>query len=182
MFLFYVLALSKKGTLFKEIRQLPQYFNFLLNKLNYSREETTQGQKIYDYEEIRQVFSFYLKQGLPPSTKKNWQVFHRGLPGENHFCCMLLSAPIGYRLYQSNLLRSIVIWSGSAQYVLQRTNDLSIGSTETKYIKLNTKTQNIFCFVNENSTTFLYTLTGGQENRRRKEVFLFKVYTKFECY
>ena len=36
-------------------------------------------------------------------------------------------------------------------------NDLSIGSTKTKYIKLNTKTQNIFCFVNENLTTF-YTL------------------------
>ena len=32
--------------------------------------------------------------------------------------------------------------------------DLSIGSTETKYIKLNTKTQNIFCFVNENLTPF----------------------------
>ena len=39
------------------------------------------------------------------------------------------------------------------------TNDLSIGSTETKYIKLNTKTQNIFCCVNENLTAFLYTLT-----------------------
>ena len=45
--------------------------------------------------------------------------------------------------------------------------DLSIGSTETKYIKLNTKTQNIFCFVNENSKTFLYTLTGG--TRKQKE-------------
>ena len=45
--------------------------------------------------------------------------------------------------------------------------DLSIGSTETKYIKLNTKTQNIFCCVNENLTTFLYTLTGGTINRRR---------------
>ena len=33
-------------------------------------------------------------------------------------------------------------------------NDLSIGSTETKYIKLNTKTQNIFCCVNENLMTF----------------------------
>ena len=40
--------------------------------------------------------------------------------------------------------------------------DLSIGSTETKYIKLNTKTQSIFCCVNENLTTFLYTSTGGK--------------------
>ena len=37
------------------------------------------------------------------------------------------------------------------------TNDLSIASTKTKYIKLNTKTQNIFCRLNENLTTF-YTL------------------------
>ena len=34
--------------------------------------------------------------------------------------------------------------------------DLSIASTKTKYIKLNTKTQNIFCRLNENLTTFLY--------------------------
>ena len=41
--------------------------------------------------------------------------------------------------------------------------DLYIGSTETKYIKLNTKTQNIFCFVNENLTTFLYNLNRGDK-------------------
>ena len=40
------------------------------------------------------------------------------------------------------------------------------------YIKLNTKTQNIFCCLNGNLTIFLYTLT----------VFFFKVYTKSECY
>ena len=44
---------------------------------------------------------------------------------------------------------------------------------------LNTETQNIFCFVNENSTTFLYTL-----NRRDKKTegyfFFFKVYNKVE--
>ena len=57
--------------------------------------------------------------------------------------------------------------------------DLSIGSTETKYIKLNTKTQNIFCCLNENLTTFLYTLTRKQ---KEKKSFLFKVYTKVECY
>ena len=60
--------------------------------------------------------------------------------------------------------------------------DLSITSTKTKYIKLNAKTQNIFCRFNENLTTFLYTLTGGQKNRREKKVFFFKVYTKVECY
>ena len=53
-----------------------------------------------------------------------------------------------------------------------KSNDLSIGSTETKYIKLNTKTQNIFCCGNKNLTTYLYTMTGGQENRRRKKSFL----------
>ena len=40
-------------------------------------------------------------------------------------------------------------------------NDLSIASTKTKYIKLNTKTQNIFCRLNESLTTFLYNLTGA---------------------
>ena len=61
--------------------------------------------------------------------------------------------------------------------------DLSIGSTEAKYIKLNTKTQNIFCFVNENLTTFLYTLTGGtRKQKEKKKVFSFKVYTKVKCY
>ena len=63
------------------------------------------------------------------------------------------------------------------------TNDLSIGSTETKYIKINTKTQNIFCCVNENLTTFLYTFTGGNKKTvGEKKVFSFKVHTKVECY
>ena len=46
--------------------------------------------------------------------------------------------------------------------------DLSIASTKTKYIKLNTKTKNIFCRLNENLTTFLYTLTGAKKKRRKK--------------
>ena len=47
-------------------------------------------------------------------------------------------------------------------------NYLSIASTKTKYIKLNTKIQNIFCCLNENLMTFLYSLNRwGQENRRR---------------
>ena len=49
--------------------------------------------------------------------------------------------------------------------------DLSI---ETKYIKLNTKTQNIFyCF-----RTFLYTLTGGTRKEKEKKSLLFKVVYK----
>ena len=60
--------------------------------------------------------------------------------------------------------------------------DLSIGSTETIYIKLNTKTHNIFCCLNENLTTFLYTLTGGTRKQKEKKVFSLKVYTKVECY
>ena len=52
--------------------------------------------------------------------------------------------------------------------------DLSIGYTETKYIKLNTKTQNIFCFVNENLTTFLYTLNrGNKKTEGEKNQFSF---------
>jgi hypothetical protein len=42
-------------------------------------------------------------------------------------------------------------------------NDLSIGSTETKYIKLNTKTQNIFCCVSENLTTFFIHFDRGRK-------------------
>ena len=52
---------------------------------------------------------------------------------------------------------------------LFKTCDLSIASTKTKYIKLNTKTQNIFCGLNENLTTFSYTLTG----ETTKQIFLF---------
>ena len=63
------------------------------------------------------------------------------------------------------------------------TNDLSIASTKTKYKKLNTKSQNIFCRLNENLTTFLYTLTGAtRKQKERKKVFSSKVYTKVECY
>ena len=62
-------------------------------------------------------------------------------------------------------------------------NDKSTGSTKTKYIKLNTKTQNIFYCLNENLTTFLYTLIGGdKETEGEKTVFSLKVYTKVECY
>ena len=56
--------------------------------------------------------------------------------------------------------------------------DLSIASTKTKYIKLNTKTQNIFCRLNEALTTFLYTLTGATRKQMEKKKFSFKVYTK----
>ena len=61
-------------------------------------------------------------------------------------------------------------------------NDLSIASTETKYIhktKYYVKVKNIFCFVNENLTTFFYTLTGGiRKQKEKQKVFSFKVYTK----
>ena len=68
-------------------------------------------------------------------------------------------------------------WSFTAcSFTLQRNdvNDLSIASTKTKYyIKLNTKTQNIFCRLNENLTTFLYTLTGATIKQKEKKSFLF---------
>ena len=60
--------------------------------------------------------------------------------------------------------------------------DQSIASTKTKNIKLNTKTQNIFCCLNENLTTYLYTLTGATRKQKDKKVFSFKVYTKNEWY
>ena len=41
------------------------------------------------------------------------------------------------------------------------------------YIKLNTKTQIIFCCVNENLTTFLYTLTGRTRKQKEKKKFSF---------
>ena len=51
------------------------------------------------------------------------------------------------------------------------TYDLSVGYTETKYIKLNTETQNIFCYVNEYLPTFLYTLTEGTRKQKEKKKF-----------
>ena len=62
------------------------------------------------------------------------------------------------------------------------TCDQPNGSTETKYIKLNTKAQNIFCRLNENLTTFSNTLTGETRKQKEKKVFSFKVYTKVKCY
>ena len=57
--------------------------------------------------------------------------------------------------------------------------DLSIGSTETKYIKLNTKTQNIFCCLNETLKTFLYTLTRGtRKQKEKKRISLLKCIQK----
>ena len=43
-------------------------------------------------------------------------------------------------------------------------NDLSVASTKTKYIKLNAKTQNIFCRLNEN-------LTGATRKQKEKKMF-----------
>ena len=61
-------------------------------------------------------------------------------------------------------------------------HDLSVASTKTKYIKLNTKTQNIFCCVNENLTTFLIHFDrGDKKTEGEKKVLSFKVYTKVQC-
>ena len=57
-------------------------------------------------------------------------------------------------------------------------NDQSIAWTKTKYIKLNTKTQNIFCHLNENLTTFLYTLTGATRKKGEKKNSLLKCIQK----
>ena len=48
-------------------------------------------------------------------------------------------------------------------------------------LKPKTKTKNWFAGVNENSTTFLYTLNrGGTRKQKGKKVFFFKVYNKVE--
>ena len=59
------------------------------------------------------------------------------------------------------------------------TKDQSIASTKTKYIKLNTKPQNIFCCVNESSTIF-YTLSIEWDKKTEGDNFFcfFKVYNK----
>ena len=49
-------------------------------------------------------------------------------------------------------------------------------------LKLNTKTQFFFCYLNENLMTFLYTLIGATRKQKEKKVFFYKVYIKFECY
>ena len=53
-----------------------------------------------------------------------------------------------------------------------QSNDQSIALTKTKYIKLNTNTQNIFRRLNENLMTFLYTLTGMTRKQKEKKSFL----------
>ena len=70
----------------------------------------------------------------------------------------------------------------SPDLIQAATIDQSIGSTKTKYIKLNTKTQIFFCYLNENLMTFLYTLIGATRKQKEKKSFLFKVYSKVECY
>ena len=69
-------------------------------------------------------------------------------------------------LEKLNFKKESIITSALLQEILSESKvskcvsfDLSIASTKTKYIKLNTKIQNIFCRLNENLTTFLYTLT-----------------------
>ena len=42
-------------------------------------------------------------------------------------------------------------------------------------LKPNTRIQNIFCRLNENLMTFLYTLTGATRKQKEKKVFFFKL-------
>ena len=51
--------------------------------------------------------------------------------------------------------------------------DLSFGLAKYQLQILDTKTQNIFCCVNENSTTFLYTLNSGDKKTEGEKSFLF---------
>ena len=65
----------------------------------------------------------------------------------------------------------MVFWSEIVS-VIQR-GALYRTGTETKYIKLNTKTQNIFCCVNENLMTFLLTFDRGDKKTEGEKSFLF---------
>ena len=51
--------------------------------------------------------------------------------------------------------------------------DIFVGSAKYQIGILNTKTQNIFCCVNENLTTFLYTLNRGDKKTEGEKSFLF---------
>ena len=74
---------------------------------------------------------------------------------------------------------TIAQWDFWTQYLSTfQIFDQSIASTKTKYIKLNTKTQNIFCRLNENLTTFLYTLTGATRKQKEKCIQKLKVIKK----
>ena len=60
---------------------------------------------------------------------------------------------------------------GVSTYHFWQIYDLSIALTKTEYIKLNTKTQNIFRRLNENLTTFIYTLTRATRKQKEKKKF-----------
>ena len=47
---------------------------------------------------------------------------------------------------------------------------------------LNTKTQSVFCCLNENSTTFSYTLNKGDKKTEGEKKIFFKVYKKVEIF
>ena len=55
-------------------------------------------------------------------------------------------------------------------------NDLSIASPKTKYIKLNTKTRNIFCHLNEYLMTFFIHFDRGDKKTEGK-----KKYSLLKC-
>ena len=49
-------------------------------------------------------------------------------------------------------------------------------------LKLKTKNQNIFFGVNENLTTFLYTIEGKRKQHKKKKFYFIKCITKSKCY
>ena len=76
----------------------------------------------------------------------------------------------------NSLVFSQSFFSNKQKLISKKIYDLSIGSTETKHRKPNTKIQNIFCCVNENMMTFLYTLKfdGGDKKTEGEKSFLFQ--------
>ena len=60
--------------------------------------------------------------------------------------------------------------------------DQSIGSTKTRYIKLNTKTHFILSFKWKFDGFFIHFDRGDKKTEGEKKSFLFKVYNKVERY
>jgi hypothetical protein len=102
-----------------------------------------------------------------PQNRPNYEV--NGLDWQ---CCLAVSSKTAPRIviFSINLGAEYLSYMRSIVTCALTFFDLSIALTKTKYIKLNTKTQHIFCCVNENLTIFLYTLTVHIEDFTRARV------------
>ena len=136
---------------------------------------TTKYIKLYNLFQLSRIYnSLYIFYHTPFSCKQD-KIWYFGSILRKVFCHFIKSMAGLFLVWSSFLghhVQKDVNWSKSESFWSDMF-DLSIASTKTKYIKLNTKTQNIFCRLNENLTTFLYTLTGATKKQKVKKSFLF---------